>query len=996
MVSQSAKILVGRQREMAELNAALDCAMAGHGRLVMLAGEPGIGKTRIAQELAGLAEQRGARVLWGWCYEQEGAPPYWPWVQPVRSYISATEPDRLRAEMGPGAADIAEVIPEVRGKLPDLEPPPALDPNQARFRLFDSFATLFKNAAESQPLMLVLDDLHWADKPSLLLLEFLARQISESSLLIVGTYRDAEVSPDHPLFGTLAQLSRDQSFRRQVLTGLPPADVGEFILTTSGANASQELIETLYADTEGNPFFMNEVIRLLVDRGELGNASVGGGAPALAVPQSVLEVIGQRLNRLSKECNDLLTTAAVIGRQFDFNLLGILSEGATELELVELVEEALQAQIIQGLPEAGDRYQFSHALVQQTLLERLSTRRRVRLHAKVGEALETLYGEYGGDHAAELAYHFAEAEPVAGPDKLVKYTTLAGERALEAFAHEDALRHFQRGLIAKGLDEEGSMPVPDAEAAALLFGLGRAQAVTLGRQQLDVAFATLNRAFDFYAETNDVTHAVRIAGYSVQILVGHRVAGELVARALRLAPHHSPEAGRLLSRYGLVVGLEEGDYPSAKEAFDSALATAQTTADAALEMRTLANFTTVDYWHLQWTDTIAKGSRLIEQARLAADQLSEVSTRFWVGIALLNSGESSEAQRHAAEMLSTAESLRSRYWLATALWLNERASSYEGNWQAAKEFNERGLLASPSDTRLLGTRMLMEYETGDDIQGHGYLERLVEALRLVQPGPKYDYASVALLISAVARIAHGGDQLHIAESSAATVLSADSATPLISRFARIGLSFVAVLRGDVEAAKEQYASLGLAAGSILFIAIDRVLGLLAQTMGDLDQAVIHFEDALAFCRKAGYRPELAWTCHDYAEMLLARGNGRTPLQDDRSKALSLLEDALAVSTELGMRPLRERVTALQERAESAPVVSPAYPDGLTQREVEVLRLVAAGKTDREIAEELVISTRTVTTHVGNILNKVAAANRTEAASYAHTNGLVGPNSEVDE
>ncbi|MCH8893488.1 MAG: hypothetical protein IIB32_08310 [Chloroflexi bacterium] len=207
---------------------------------------------------------------------------------------------------------------------------------------------------------------------------------------------------------------------------------------------------------------------------------------------------------------------------------------------------------------------------------------------------------------------------------------------------------------------------------------------------------------------------------------------------------------------------------------------------------------------------------------------------------------------------------------------------------------------------------------------------------------------------------------------------------------------MAVLRGDVEAAKEQYASLGLAAGSILFIAIDRVLGLLAQTMGDLDQAVIHFEDALAFCRKAGYRPELAWTCHDYAEMLLARGNGRTPLQDDRSKALSLLEDALAVSTELGMRPLRERVTALQERAESAPVVSPAYPDGLTQREVEVLRLVAAGKTDREIAEELVISTRTVTTHVGNILNKVAAANRTEAASYAHTNGLVGPNSEVDE
>ena len=281
----------------------------------------------------------------------------------------------------------------------------------------------------------------------------------------------------------------------------------------------------------------------------------------------------------------------------------------------------------------------------------------------------------------------------------------------------------------------------------------------------------------------------------------------------------------------------------------------------------------------------------------------------------------------------------------------------------------------------------MEYETGDDIQGQEYLDRLLEALRLVPPGPKYDYASVALNISVVARITHGGDQLHIVESSAATVLSAESATPLVSRFARIGLSFVAVLRGDVEAAKEQYSSLGLAAGSFLLIAIDRVLGLLAQTMGDLDQAVIHFEDALAFCRKAGYRPETAWTCHDYAEMLLARGNGRTPLHDDRTKALSLLEDALSISTELGMRPLRERVTALQERAESAPVRPPAYPDGLTQREVEVLRLVAAGRTDREIAEELVISTRTVTTHVGNILNKVGAANRTEAATYATRSGL---------
>ena len=976
------RVFVGREQEMGRLRSALAEAANGRGQLMMLVGEPGIGKTRTAQELARYAESQGFQVFWGWCYEGEGAPPYWPWVQPVRSYISATEPDQLRAEMGPGAADIAEVIPELREKLPDLAPPPVLDPDQARFRLFDSFATLFKNAARTQPLMLVLDDLHWADKPSLLLLEFLARQISESSLMVVATYRDAEVSNEHPLFGTLAQLSRNQSFQRQILEGLAPADVGEFILATKGSKASQEQIDAVYAHTEGNPFFMNEVIRLLIERDELGDASVDGGTLALTVPQGVLEVIGQRLNRLSTECNDLLTTAAVIGRQFDFKLLGALTEGIAESELLGMMEEALEAQIVQELPESGDRYQFSHALVQQTLLGRVSTGRRMRLHARVGEVLETLYGDHLGDHAAELAYHFGEAEPVAGPGKLVRYALLAGERALEAYAHEEALRHFQRGLIAKGLDVEGATPVPDAEAAALLFGLGRAQAVTLGRQQLDIAFASLSRAFDFYAETNDVAHAVGVAGYTAQPLAGHRVAVELVARALRLIPPDSPEAGRLLSRYGLVMGLEEGDYPGAKAAFDNALATAQATADVALEVRTLAHFTMVDYWHLQWPDTIAKGLPRIELARQAADQLSEVSTRFWVGIALLNTGQFNEAQRHVAAMLSTAESLRSRYWLATALWLNERSSSYEGNWQGAKDFNERGLSVSPSDTRLLGTRMLMEYEVGDDIQGRGYLERLVEALRLVPPGPRYDYASVALMLPVVARITGELDQLHIAESSAATVLSAESATPLISRFARVGLGLIAVLRGDVEAAREQYGSLGLAAGSNLFVSGDRLLGLLAQTMGDLDQAVAHFEDALAFCRKAGYRSELAWSCCDYAGTLLDRNT-----TGDLAKAITLLDESLSVSGELGMLPLAERASALKNRAVSGPARTPAFPAGLTQREVEVLRLVAAGRTDRDIAEELIISVRTVTTHVGNILNKTGAANRAEAASFATRHGL---------
>jgi predicted ATPase len=262
-------VFVGRHREMAGLKVALEDALSGQGRLVTLVGEPGIGKTRTAQELAAYAETLGAQVLWGWCYENEGAPPFWPWVQPIRSYVQQRDAVQLRSEMGPGAADITEVVSEVRGKLPSLEPPPALQPDQARFRLFDSITTFLKNAAQSQPLMLVLDDLHWADKPSLLLLQFLARQLAESRLLVVGCYRDLELSRQHPLSETLAQLSRLPVFRRGLLLGISQEGAGQFIEMTAGIRPSPQLVETIYAHTEGNPFFLKEMTRLLLEQGEL-------------------------------------------------------------------------------------------------------------------------------------------------------------------------------------------------------------------------------------------------------------------------------------------------------------------------------------------------------------------------------------------------------------------------------------------------------------------------------------------------------------------------------------------------------------------------------------------------------------------------------------------------------------------------------------------------------------------------------------------------------
>ena len=296
------RVFVGRHQEMAQLKAALDDALAGHGRLVMLVGEPGIGKTRTAQELAALAETLGAQVFWGRCYEEQGAPPYWPWVQPIRAYVQQASTEQLAAELGPGAAHISEIIPELRGKLPDLETPRALEPGPARFRLFDSITTFLKNAAQSQPLMLVLDDLHWADRSSLLLLEFLGQEIGNSPLLLVGAHRDVEVSRDHPLSHTLGALVREQLFHRVQLDGLTQQEVGELVEGNAGFTLTPEAAEVIHKRTDGNPFFVGEVSRQVT----LDKITEDQGWASI-IPEGVRDAIGRRLNRLSEQCNHMLT-----------------------------------------------------------------------------------------------------------------------------------------------------------------------------------------------------------------------------------------------------------------------------------------------------------------------------------------------------------------------------------------------------------------------------------------------------------------------------------------------------------------------------------------------------------------------------------------------------------------------------------------------------------------------------------------------------------------
>ena len=376
--SDIGRVFVGRQQEMAQLRAALDDAVSGQGRLVMLAGEPGIGKTRITQELASYAEQQGAQVLWGWCYE-EGSLPYLPFVEALRAYVLSRDSDDLRQELGAGAADVARIVSEVKDKLPVEHRPPG-DPEEDRYRLLQAVSDFLKNAAQPRPLMLVLEDLQDADGATLGLLAHVARNLSGARLLLVGTYRDVEMDRAHPLSGALANLRRIPSFSRVLLRGLTLDEVQRMVEASAGQEIPSGLAEALERQTEGNPLFVQEVLRYLVEEG-LVSREGGRWSPTEdltaeelvgRIPEGLRDVIGKRLSRLSDECNRLLAVASVIGREFPMAVLQRVAQVSDE-ELDASLEEAQSAVVIEERSSVVGtvNYWFAHAFFRQTLFEEI-------------------------------------------------------------------------------------------------------------------------------------------------------------------------------------------------------------------------------------------------------------------------------------------------------------------------------------------------------------------------------------------------------------------------------------------------------------------------------------------------------------------------------------------------------------------------------------------------------------------------------------------------
>ena len=423
----------------------------------------------------------------GKCFDGKGAPAFWPWLQAIRRYSHDREPNELHDVMGPGAADIAQLDSEIRQRLPALPTPPTLEPEQARFRLFDSITTFLRNAALSRPVLLILDDLQWADEPSLRLLQFLAQEIRDAHLLVVGTYRDVALGRGHPLARTLAEVGREDLGHQIRLEGLSTEDVGRYIELTSGVSPPENLVQRIWSKTEGNPFFVSETIRLLITEGVLENPEALADLQ-INIPPRVRDVVRRRLEQLSDHCNKTLTMAAVYGREFSLEVIEALSDADGERALDDL-EEATDARIIAETPGSDLAYLFTHDLVREAVYDQVKTVRRKRMHAHIASVLERLYqGREIEHHLAELARHFVAAERAGDPDKAIDYSVRAGRRSLEQLAYEEAARHFEAAVKIV----ESKSPVDELKLCQLLQDLGEARR-RVG--QFALSLETLRRAF---------------------------------------------------------------------------------------------------------------------------------------------------------------------------------------------------------------------------------------------------------------------------------------------------------------------------------------------------------------------------------------------------------------------------------------------------------------------------------------------------------------------
>jgi len=904
------KIFVGRAGELDRLRQLWKEVAAGQLRMALLAGEPGVGKTRLAAELARTVHEEGATVLAGRCDEDLGVP-YQPFVESLRHFVDHASP--LSERLGRYAGELARLVPELGQRVPDLPEPLRSDPEMERYRLFDAVATWLAAASADEPVLLVLDDLQWAAKPTLLLLRHILRA-GNGRVLVLGTYRDTELTHDHPLVELVADLRRQGGVERQSLSGLDDLGVAAFIEQASGQaldDAGLALARAVYEETEGNPFFVLEVLRHLVETGAVEQHE-GVWVPRLPVdqlgiPEGVRDVVGRRLARLSDDANQTLRIAAVVGPEFELGVVqaaGDLSEDT----LLSAVEEAAAARVVTEV--SATRYRFAHALIRATLYESLSAARQVTLHRKAAEAIERIHQAALDDYVPALAHHWAKASaPVTDPARAVDYARMAGDRALAQLANDEAADYYSSGLDL--LDAGGAGPA-DPRRLELLLGRGVAQrrasdpgyreslvnAARLARQLGDTD--TLVRAALANTLGNVWTGVLQVDAERVEILEAalEAVGGDdLAARA------------RLLATLGLELAWE----PEARRRLalsEEALRIARALGDSA----TLAHVLLARDYTItapeNATERFAATTELLALAETLGDPViasSALSLRFKAAMELADVAEAERTLASNRELV-TDLGQPTLTWATLHHHATLRVLHAEPDAEAAIAASYEFGLSSARRPDMALFRMLQLYQL---LLEQGRLAEIVEVFREVAERTRYPvgiaaYAVILAESGQTDAAAHLFDELSATgfaqpTNNVAWLMFHGWCALLCAQFSR--QDCVPLLKSRLEPWADQLivgAFGGWVSGPVSFH-----LGLLATTADEWEEAEVRFAAAAAIQERINAPGWLASTRLAWARMLLTRAE-----PNDAERAHDLLRRALDTARERGMSKLEHDAVAL--------------------------------------------------------------------------------------
>jgi DNA-binding CsgD family transcriptional regulator/tetratricopeptide (TPR) repeat protein len=979
---ESAFPFVGRSAELETLRTLMPTAEGSGRGVVLLSGEPGAGKSRLVREFARQAASDGALVLYGSC-DAVVRTPYGPFVEALDHLARVTDPEELRSALGATGRELTRLLPDLPARIGDLPPPVTADPDTERHRLHTAVTDLLAGISLRRPVLLVIEDGHWADMPTLLLLRHLARAAGSARLLLLGTFRDTEADLPETLSETLADLRRSDDVVRLRLAGLSGEEVTEFVHRAGGApggTGGPELAQAIGDLTDGNAFLVCELWRALVETGvvEVSGDSIRLARPLseLGTPESVREVVSQRLSRLAPRTIDLLELAATAGAEFELDVLRRAARLA-EPELLAALEEAVRSGMLEEVPSRTLAYRFTHELVRRALYDRLTGIRRAELHLAVGEALAD--DDDGGNEApvralADLAHHFAAAAPFGPRERGIEYNLLAARAASAALAFDEAAERL-RTALELGIDG----PLDRAEA---YLELGAAS--HLGGKAPD--------ALKAFAAAAEIARELRRPELLARAAIGYEEAcwrpGFVDRGVLDLLEEAAAALGDESSelRVGLLAGLARAlDFQGERERGAVVRTSAIEMARRLDDRIGLARVLMRSYWS-RGPSSLQEILDMLTEARDLSEELGNTEIRAesmsWRVPTFVALCDVDSARREVAALLETADRTAQPFQLHVAEHYRSAIALCDGLLAEAETAAQRShewsrLLTGRDASGVFGIQMFSIRRE------QGRLAEVAPAVRLLAGESERDAPWRPGFVSLLAEL--GMDEEARRELARVASEGLDvfresiwlaSLTYLTDAVAALGDESVAAL---VYPELEPFAGENVMVGHLVacYGAADRYLGMLATTLGDWERAEDHFERATELNRRMGAVTWLAHTAYEHARLLLARGKG------ERDRAGALLGEAAALAEQIGMPALLGRIRAL---GSAAPAAAP--PAGLSSREVQILGLVARGLSNREIGKTLFISEHTAANHIRSILRKTGCANRTEAASYAHRHGLV--------